>query len=282
MLGVLNSILGWIGRQKLEIMKAFRSVASVLLFLVALPAVALEISYTSINPFDGTVDQGEGLLLKGEIRQGDYAKLLSVIRRDEDRFWRSVGFILASPGGNVYEALRIARLIRYTYSSAFVGDATGPCASACFFIFATAARREASPRRLGIHRPYLSPEQMMSLSPREAENVQREILRISRAYLEDLQVPTSLIDAMFQRASTEVHWLSRAEFEQQLGRRPPWYEQFLIARCGFDKALERRFFNGNDQAALEHLREVDSCAYRLTRKDAESFLKEALSGKAAK
>ena len=47
---------------------------------------------------------------------------------------------------------------------------------------------------------------------------------------------------MFEQASTEVHWLSERELALQLGQRPPWYEEFLIARCGLDKSAETRFY----------------------------------------
>lgn len=118
---------------------------SAVLALIASPVCGLEIIYSSTNPFDGTPSDREGLVLKGEIAPGDYAYLLAVIRNDPERFWRSTGFVLASPGGDVQEAVRIAQLLRGTYASAFVGESTGPCISACFFIFATAA--DAKPLR---------------------------------------------------------------------------------------------------------------------------------------
>lgn len=172
---------------------------------VLLPANALEITYSSLNPFNGVVYKGEGILLRGEIVPGDYEQLLDVIRRDQDRFFKSTGFILASPGGDIQEALRIARLVKETYSSAYVGEAAGPCVSACFFIFSAAVRREAGTHTLGIHRPYIHPRRMISMSVLEAETFQRAVLQRSRSYLESQDVPTNLIDKMFQRASTEVY-----------------------------------------------------------------------------
>jgi hypothetical protein len=219
----------------------------------------------------------EVLLLKGEIVPGDYQRLLKIIGANPDRYWQSIGMALASPGGDIQEALKIARFVKGLYTPVYVGRATGPCVSACFFIFASAATREAGGTgKIGIHRPYVHPQRMSSISPRQSEALQNELLKEARSYLEGLLVPTNIIDAMFQRASTEVYWLSRIEIEEQLGRRPPWYEQFLIARCGLDKSLEKRLFKGNDEALLYRLVEVHNCGNRLSYPEAVAFLKTEL------
>lgn len=244
--------------------------------LFSCPVFGSEITYSSVNPFDGSRIEGEVLLLKGEIVPGDYQRLLKIIGANPDRFWQSKGIVLASPGGDIQEALIIARFVKGTYTPVFVGKATGPCVSACFSIFASAARREAGTGMIGIHRPYVHPLRMSSMTPRQAEALQKELLQQARSHLAGLLVPTNIIDAMFQRASTEVYWLSRIEIEEQLGRRPPWYEQFLIARCGLDKSLEKRYFKGHDQALLDRLLVVDKCGNILSQPDAEAFLKTEL------
>ena len=240
-------------------------------------ASALEIAYSQTNPFDRSQKYGgEAILLTGEILPGDYERLLALIGNDTDRFWRAVGFTLASPGGDIAEALKIARLVKETYSMVFAGPVTGPCVSACFFIFAAAAFRDATVQSLGIHRPYVHPKRLASMSVGEAQTLQKDVLRRARLYLEDLDVPTNLIDKMFQRASTEVYWLTQNEIEDQLGRRPPWYEQFLIARCGFNKSLERQYFLTNDKKILDQLTNINLCGVRLSRPDARAFLESEL------
>jgi hypothetical protein len=261
-------------------MKNFFAILCFLPLIFARPVAALEIGYSSINPFDGSTSSVESILLKGEITPGDYEHLLELIRNDPNRFWNSDGFILSSPGGDVQEAVRIASFIKGTFSSVFVGRAA-PCVSSCFFIFAAAAHRQGGGYdTLGVHRPYIDPRRMQSLTPRQAEALQNTVLRQARLYLENLQVPTSIIDKMFQRASTEVAWLTRPEIEEQLGARPPWYEQFLIARCGLDKAVERRYFQSNDKSLLDQIVKVDMCGRKLSRPDAQAFLTAALQGTA--
>ena len=248
------------------------------LFFSTASVNALEITYSKINPFSGdiTPTQVENLLLKGEILPGDYDALLRVIQNSPERFWRSIGFVLASPGGDVQESMKIARLVKGTFKSVFVGPAAGPCVSACFFIFVASARREAMAKNVGIHRPYTHPGRLHSMSPLEAEAAQTDALNQSRLYMENLGVPTNLIDTMFQRASTEVYWLSKSDIEEQLGRRPPWFEQFLIGRCNLDKSLERKYFESDSTELLDKLLAVDACGVRLSKPEAHAFLSRQL------
>lgn len=240
------------------------------------PASALEITYSNVNPFSGDLAKAETLVLRGEIVPGDYEYLLEIVHRDQDRFARSLGFVLASQGGDIEEALKIARFVKGTYSAVVVAKHTGPCVSACFFIYVSATSRLASPGTLGIHRPYIHPRRLASATARNAEKLQRASLQQARSYLEGQDVPTNLIDKMFQRASTEVYWLSQDEIEEQIGRRPPWYEQFLIARCGFDKSLERKYFLTNDSTILDYLWGIDDCGTRLSLPEASAYLRSEL------
>jgi len=267
-------------------MKRLLSMLGFLAIMLSTSAKALDISYSNINPFNGEngeIGKAETLLLKGEITPGDYEHLLKVIRSDQVRFWKSVGFVLSSPGGDLQEAMKIARLVKGTYSRAFVGSATGNCVSACFFIYVSAVHRLAVSGSIGIHRPYLHPQKMVSLSAYEAEKFQNNVLRQARSYLENLDVPTGLVDKMFQRASTEVYWLSSDEIDEQLGIRPPWYEQFLIARCGLNKSIERKKLSNNtNETNFDDMAEVENCGSRLSMPEATAFLSSELKSTSQK
>ena len=55
------------------------------------------------------------------------------------------------------EALKIAKLVKSLYSRLIVGPPTGRCVSACFFIYAAAAEREADgDKLLGINLPFIA------------------------------------------------------------------------------------------------------------------------------
>jgi hypothetical protein len=262
-------------------MIALKSARIVILFLIAFlssrSVFALEIKYSNVSPFGGGPIAGEYLILKGEITPGDYDHLLNVIWNNPSRFFRESGggisqpiIVLASPGGDIQEAIKIARLVKGVYADVWVGEVTGACASACFFIFASGAYRLATPGTVGIHRPYVHPRRLASLSPSQAEALQNDLFGQARSYLQELQIPTSIIDTMFQRASSEVYWLSYAELWKQIGVRPPWYEQFMIGRCDLDKSVEQRYWSTGDKSLFNT--DAEKCATWLIVPEAIGFL----------
>src|ERR1035441_7529559 len=96
-------------------------------------------------------------------------------------------------------------------------------------------------------------------------------------YLHQLRVPNNLVEIMFEHASNEIHWLTNDELEQ-LGTRPPWYEEFLIARCGLDKSVEQRFrADPNNDVLLSQLMTVFECGVHLTRTDAQKAFDNAVA-----
>jgi hypothetical protein len=234
------------------------------------PSYGMNFSLTRQNPYTHDQLTSPVLLMRGEIREGDYDRLLNFARRSGYVLPLS-DVILSSPGGDIKEALKIGRLVKKLYMTANVGTETGYCASACFIIFASAVERDTSPGMVGIHRPYLSRETLRSLSPHAAEEAETAALRDAEQYLRDLRVPRNLVDIMFERASTEIYWLSDEEFVHQLGRRPAWYEEFLIARCRFDKAAEERYFlDPNHQVSLAQIKAPVFCGQNLTLAEAKA------------
>jgi hypothetical protein len=240
--------------------------------IVAMPlyAFAMDFRLTNKNPVgDGHIEGANPfLLLHGEIQPGDYERLLKYAAANNINL---VGkpFILASPGGDVTEALKIGRLVKRLYAEVVVGPTFGPCASACFIIFASSVNRMALAGLVGIHRPYLSRERFRSLSPSAAETLETRALTDAEIYLHELRVPNNLVDTMFEHASTEIHWLSDDELDHQLGQRPAWYEEFLIAKCGFDKKAALDELAG--RASVNAIKGVEAaleCGTRLTNEDA--------------
>ena len=258
--------------------KSVAFIISAILAACSIQSKALEISYIKQEPFEGTSSPNEGLLLKGEIVPGDYDRLIDIVKKSPERFYASTGLILASPGGDISEALKIADFVKKTYSPVWVGEWAGPCISACFLIYSSASKREAGTGTIGVHRPYVNPTRLTTLSILESEASQKRLMRAARAYLVEHDVPTNIIDKMFQSSSLEVYWLSRNELDIQLGRRPPWYEQYLIAHCGYNKEKEARYFETNDEALGKWLTNVDTCGNKLSSGQSRKFL-NSISGK---
>ena len=123
----------------------------------SLYAAGAELFYMDHDPAtDRFVGPTGPLVLSGEIIPGDADRLLTKILDDENRFLEQNKILLASDGGDVAEALKIAKLIKSLYTRVVVIPLTGRCVSACFFIYAAATQREADGDRLvGINRPYM-------------------------------------------------------------------------------------------------------------------------------
>ena len=138
-----------------------------LLFGLFRSSYGMDFSLTFVSPFDGKLVDNAALLMKGQIVPGDYERLLAFAITNKIDLLR-VRYVLNSPGGDVSEALRIGRLLKSVYANVFVGPESGPCASACFIIFVSAVQRDSLDGLVGIHRPYVSPNRLASVSPSAA------------------------------------------------------------------------------------------------------------------
>jgi len=86
------------------------------LLLASMPCVGAELFYMDHDPFTNQYVGPTGpLVVSGEIIPGDYDRLLSRILDDEDRFLAQNKIILASDGGDVAEALKIAQLAAFSH-----------------------------------------------------------------------------------------------------------------------------------------------------------------------
>jgi hypothetical protein len=245
-------------------------------FLSLIPRISfgMDIGVEYINPFTAHSGPYATLVLRGEIKPGDYDRLFEYAAKNNVDL-HAIPITLASPGGDVSEALKIGQLFKSIYANVAVGPVTGQCASACFILYASAVQRSSAPELVGIHRPYLSKERLQTLSPSAAEALETSALSAAEGYLHTLRVPSSIVDVMFENASTEIHWLNRDEL-RMLGDRPAWYEEFLIARCGLDKNAETQFLADPDNRTLfKKLMDVAACGTQLTRQEAIDNLARA-------
>jgi hypothetical protein len=88
---------------------------------------------------------GDVLRLRGDIVAGDYVKFRSYFGDQR----RIVGLDLDSPGGSLYEGVRIAMLTRQKRLSTYVSK---ECDSACAFIFLWGTKRYVlKGARIGVH-----------------------------------------------------------------------------------------------------------------------------------
>jgi hypothetical protein len=162
--------------------------------------------------------------LRGAIVQGDDEKLVGFYSASHP-FLRQ--FLLISPGGSVEAAINIGRVFRKYLIGAYApeeridgrsrpwSDANGQlvdwctgqeciCASACALIWFGAVEREG---QVGLHRPTTKDPAFRTLSPADASRVYRKMLGMVTTYLDEMEAPKSMIDAMVNTSSSEIQWV---------------------------------------------------------------------------
>ena len=247
------------------------AVRTLALILLSTPAWGADLFYLDHDPFtDRYVGPVGPLVISGEIIPGDYDRLLSRITGDENRYLSLNKVILASDGGDVSEALKIAGLVKSLYTEVIVGTLTGRCVSACFFIYAAANRREVDGERLlGINRPYIADAEGASAPPPDAAIPESRALTQVRVFLRENNVPGYLVDEMFRRPSNDAYWLS-AEDEKNLGFRSRSFDRLLSAKCAWNEGIEQETFAG--KRSIDDLKQMMRCRDRVTQEAARQAL----------
>lgn len=214
-------------------MKVVSQTMKLSLFSVRL--LALSLGYFATQPMIYGAEISHVLMdevvFEGQIEPGDCLKFRNFMsKQGAHRIY------LASPGGNLREAMEIGRLVRALKLETIVpGKWTTDdinrkwaearnlkaykhnymCASACFFIFAAGISREfdGDDPILGIHRPYLSEDDLRKLNYDQALRAGRETKTTVEAYLREMSVPSKYSDRLFSISPGAIQWISTDEFE---------------------------------------------------------------------
>jgi len=192
--------------------------------------------------------------LHGTISDGDYDKVLSFYGQSH----RLLNvFELLSPGGNVLEAIKIGRFMRKFLMTAwapnplgehmFLHTCQGPeCAreSACALIWFGAVNRSG---RVGLHRPRIDDPEFSNLAPAEATKVYRRVLDEIAKYLDDMEAPRSMIDAMVATNSADIRWVDADKDDLE---RPPSIAEWADAACGYRTTEEK---NAKEELSIKKI-----------------------------
>jgi len=214
-----------------------------------------------------THDYPGGLILEGAIEPGDYDKLLKLIDEDCPHFSYACAssIYLASPGGNVVEAMKIGRLVRTLRWTTRIPEVVSPdlrsalatqlklkdpganfmCASACFFVYVAGFERDtpcdawASQEPLferhrgilGIHRPFMSDAELETLSVNQAMASAIQVRSVVETYLKEMGVPSKYADMMFSVPKDQVRWIDAADFKADFSGFIPELKDWVDARC---------------------------------------------------
>jgi len=194
------------------------------------------------------------LILEGQIVPRDYDKLRSFLsdRATFDKI--SHGVFLASPGGNVAEAMNIGRLIRSLRLSTEAppggadlrrlgGNAIAPddlrdfrnygCASACFLVFVSGIyRNENGAGRLGVHRPFRAGSGSKTPAAGDDPIVDGAVRAAIKNYLSEMDAPPKYADLMFAVPSARVRWITQHELDTDLDGLIPELKDAVARQCG--------------------------------------------------
>lgn len=227
----------------LKLINSFRAKNIIPLIFIVLVAFLTNVSAMDFS-WESSGDVKLMLKMEGDIQRGDFEKFRAFMQQNYNAYINGTRMvILSSNGGDIVETLRIATILRAMYAEVLVSK--GKCASSCFFLYISGIKRPIM-GDVGIHRPYFDRSYFAGLPLEDAKKKQSELARAVNAFLEENSVPRALIEVMNRTSSTEIYWLSPGEVDS-LGLRPAWYEEFLIAKCGYDKSLESK---ANDDESL--------------------------------
>jgi hypothetical protein len=248
------------------------------LVLVSRAGLGAEFFYMDRDQFSDKFVGPEGpLVISGEIVPGDYELLVSKIAADQDRFLQQNKLLLASESGDTAEAIKIARLVRSLFTNVVVGPLTGRCSGACFLIYSAATQRGSDGARLvGVSLPGVDESRLASLPTAQAAVLRDQAQEQARAFLQENKVPPFLAEEMFKHEGAQVYWLSEQD-ERSLGSRSVAFDQYLVARCGWDDSIEHEVFAG--KRPMGDLKQMWACRARVTQPDARKALSAALKAR---
>jgi len=216
-----------------------------LLGLLGATATAAELRLDPANASGTTV------VLEGIIERGDF-----------DRFKNFVvdsGHVrelyLASPGGNLAEAVKIGLLVRHLNLSTVVpskqlthydrtvalarhglkDNKNYTCASACFFIFAAGIYRTADDHGapiVGLHTPTLLASGTAKLTPEQAAMAMDRTRKGIADYFSVMDVPAKYIDEINSVPKTRMRWIRNDEFQSDFAGFVPEVRALAKTKCG--------------------------------------------------
>jgi hypothetical protein len=206
---------------------------------------------------DSSFGTTKGIVLEGKIEAGDFDKFKNFILNGNN----AVELYLASPGGNLGEAIKIGLLVRMLKLSTVVPSKTltnqsrnmvverhnlkDPtkdymCASACFFIFVAGIHRSSDnfgPVILGIHRPSISDSDLKRLSRDQATAADDQARTTVERYLAVMGVPARYAENMYSVPYGKIRWIRNDEFETDFNGFVPELKDWVKTRCGDHRDL---------------------------------------------
>lgn len=184
--------------------------------------------------------------ITGAITRGDYDRFKAILRTSEPY---TFGVQITSPGGGLYEGMKIGNLIRQRLlttetASVIAGrnvmisgsdiNCLGDdciCASTCFVVWAAGVKRSGD--ALMVHRPRHTSG---SFGYKPAEQARSEYLKVLSdiaEYLSQMEISTKYVDLLNSTASADSLTLSADDV------RKDWQDSYLRCKSGLQPTVER-------------------------------------------
>jgi hypothetical protein len=251
-----------------------------------LGSAALDAAEIRVDPSRGEAAEA---VLEGKIGVGDFDKVVSFILDGH----RPVQVYLASPGGELADAMKIGLLVRTLKLSTVVPskaltnqnrdliaaqhDLRDPkadymCASACFFIFVAGIHRSydlAGPAILGIHSPSLSKNSVRTLSLEQASETADRVRTVVEKYLRDMGVPSKYGEDMYLEPAGKIQWIRNDEFEADFDGFIPQLRDWADGRCGKLTDAEKKIGEG-----LKYKADIEQTTAEESKSESDTMMKK--------
>lgn len=213
-------------------MRALSAIATAFLCIATLSHADNNSNYGSLQHFEVVP---EIIFLTGKIQSGDSFELRRAMRDHDISL-----VITASPGGNVYESLQMASIIRDNDVSTYIPERS-TCASSCAIIFLGGKSRQAR-GNLGVHQFYQAGSEA---SRAERQGITSAVTQYTTAdiigILNQFQTPPFIYEKMFR--NIEIYFLNDEELREVALNEND--ESFR------DYAAQFRYFLSNNPTALK-------------------------------
>lgn len=234
---------------------------------------------------------GTGVVLEGAIEAGDFERVKNIVV--DSGHVREI--YLASPGGNLAEAVKIGLLVRHLYLSTIVpskqlthydrslalarhglkDNKNYTCASACFFIFIAGIYRRADENGapiLGLHTPTLLASAATKLAPEQANIAMDRTLKVIADYFSLMDVPVKYTEEINSVPKTRMRWIRNDEFQSDFAGFIPELSALEKAKCGNRSAAPGR----NNEKFQDQINVKERCQSELRDELAARALKDAV------
>lgn len=129
---------------------------------------------------------------------------------------------LNSEGGDIATAIEIGKLVRRWPNSSVLVTEDSKCFSACVFVLAGGLHRRVD-GKVGIHRPFNATTN--SNNYESSQKTFRTLEQSAKAFLKDMNVPTSLYDEMMSVPPQKLRFLTEQELARfGIGQSDPAYQ----------------------------------------------------------